>query len=554
MNPLEQLFEWLLAVTLRASILALIILAIQMLFYRWLPAQLRYILWLPMILVMILPALPVMPFGLFPEKPETPVVALTNPAEGGSDRRDEDKLTTAISISRTTSTNPLALGWLVGTCVVAFVGLVGYRRNMRQIESVAVPPGDMLLRMIEIVGREAGLKSNPRVLMSAKVGSPAVAGIVRPKLLLPEGFHDGFNTSEARLILLHEFTHMKRHDLLVNWLCCTLQALHWFNPILWFAFSRMRADREAACDARVLAIDPTDRRAEYGSTLLKLHETLNPLGLTLGFVGIFGRNAGLKSRIKQISKHRRTSAIARVSSLGIVAMLVVFGATKAQESNKSEITPVAKSIEAKLDTIIIPRLEVENAELPEVVDFLRIRSIQLDPEKDPALKGINIVILMPQVDGESSFKPKPITLQRKDATLRDLFQEIGKQSGMEIKVEETALTVFPSGVTLPLKEALAKPKPSGKAADFAAKIIIPKIDFTNVSLRDAVDFLNREVRRISKDNDAPPIILDAKADPDSRIRELRLTNAPLPIVLRYITEPIKHSWATDDRGIRVLSE
>ncbi len=555
MNPLESLFEWLLAATLRASILALIILAIRGLLHRWLAPQLRYMLWLPMMLVMVLPALPVMPFGLFPGEAETPVVGLTGPAEGrGSDLGGDGKSTPAIPVSHASSTNPLALAWLAGACVATFAGLVGYRRNMRRIESMAVPPGDALLRMIDMVGREAGLRRNPRVLMSANVGSPAVAGIVRPMLLLPEGFPEGFSASEARLILLHEFTHLKRHDLAVNWLSCALQALHWFNPILWFAFSRMRADREAACDARVLAIDSTDRRAEYGGTLLKLHETLNPLRFTLGFVGMFERNAGLKSRIRQISEHRRASAAARVCSLGMVVMLVAFGATRAQEPDKSGITPAAGSIEAKLDAIIIPRLDVENAELPEVVDFLRIRSMQLDSGKDPALKGINIVILMPEADGGSSFQPKPITLQRKNATLRDLLYEVGRQSGMDIRIQETAVTLSPSGATLPLREAEAKPKPTGRAADLAARIIIPRIDFTDVSLRDAVDFLNKEGRRISTDGNAPPIILAPNAAPDARIRELRLTNAPLPIVLQYITEPIGHSWAADDRGIRILSE
>lgn len=82
--------------------------------------------------------------------------------------------------------------------------------------------------------------------------------------------------------MLHEFTHLKHYDLPLNWVMCMLQAMHWFNPLLWFAFARMRADRELACDARVLSIDATDRRAEYGGALLKLQCMTPTHALSLG--------------------------------------------------------------------------------------------------------------------------------------------------------------------------------------------------------------------------------------------------------------------------------
>jgi len=33
-----------------------------------------------------------------------------------------------------------------------------------------------------------------------------------------------------------------------------VQIAHWFNPVIWFAFCRMRADRELACDALALSL------------------------------------------------------------------------------------------------------------------------------------------------------------------------------------------------------------------------------------------------------------------------------------------------------------
>lgn len=84
----------------------------------------------------------------------------------------------------------------------------------------------MLQAAIDEAALRAGLKHAPQALISPAVTSPAVTGFVRPLLLLPTGFPDGFSATEARLILLHEFSHLKRLDLPMNWLICLLQSLH----------------------------------------------------------------------------------------------------------------------------------------------------------------------------------------------------------------------------------------------------------------------------------------------------------------------------------------
>ena len=53
MNPLESFFQWLLATSLRASVLALVVLGLQFVLSRWLPARWRHALWLPVVLVLL---------------------------------------------------------------------------------------------------------------------------------------------------------------------------------------------------------------------------------------------------------------------------------------------------------------------------------------------------------------------------------------------------------------------------------------------------------------------------------------------------------------------
>ena len=49
--------------------------------------------------------------------------------------------------------------------------------------------------------------------------------------------------------------------------------IYWFNPAVWLAGRKMRADRELACDASVLGILQEGCYREYGSVLL--HHTAN---------------------------------------------------------------------------------------------------------------------------------------------------------------------------------------------------------------------------------------------------------------------------------------
>jgi len=372
MHSIETLFEWLLAASLRASVLALVILGIQFVLRHRLPAVWRHALWLPVLTVLVLPALPVLPatsFTLFPRAAVQPAPVPTsslpemsatmalpapvvNPALAAAATATpvaaEPSATTPSAVQKSF---PFAIIWLVGTCVVLAAGFTGYHRNMRRIRMTATPPDRDVQAVIAKAARDAGLADVPHTLISPAVASPAVTGFVRPVLLLPAGFPEGFNAAEARLILLHEFSHLKRLDLPLNWLMCVLQAAHWFNPLLWFAFARMRADREAACDARVLSLDSTDRRAEYGTALIKLQCATPSRAMCLGFVGIFERGAEIQSRIREISAHRQARAIWRVAGGGILTLLMVFGMIQARpagEASKADAQSLPRQVDDRI--------------------------------------------------------------------------------------------------------------------------------------------------------------------------------------------------------------
>jgi len=335
----EILFLWLLPASLRASVLVLVVLGLQLALRRWLPARWHHALWLPVVLVLVAPMLPASRFSLENRFQTKPVAAQAEPLSAVV---APESLVETQTVARAGSWQPdgrqlLFAAWFLGASGVLVVGGVGYRRSLHRIARGTVATGPEITASVARVACQLGLKRLPRIIVSTAVESPAVAGLLRPSLLLPIGFSNGFTAGEARLVLLHELTHLKRHDLPLNWLLCVLQALHWFNPLLWLAFARMRADRETACDAQVLGSDAEDRRADYGHALLKFQHTAASPALGLAFVGIFER-AGMRSRIRAIANHRRTHPAWGLAAAVMITALTLTGATRAQEA-KADTAP-----------------------------------------------------------------------------------------------------------------------------------------------------------------------------------------------------------------------
>ena len=69
------------------------------------------------------------------------------------------------------------------------------------------------------------LRATPILLESVEVTTPALYGLIRPRLLLPRGFLTRFSANELRFVFLHELAHLKRRDLWLNWLMAALQVV-----------------------------------------------------------------------------------------------------------------------------------------------------------------------------------------------------------------------------------------------------------------------------------------------------------------------------------------
>ncbi len=127
-------------------------------------------------------------------------------------------------------------------------------------------------------------------------------------------------------MLAHELAHLKRHDLMWNWLPTIVGWLFFFHPLVWLLKRSWLESQEAACDELLLQ-NSAARPSEYGRLLLKLSTRFSePPRAGLAAAGVMGAYRDLERRLLAMSRvkpfsHRRLLLAATV--LLILAPFVI---------------------------------------------------------------------------------------------------------------------------------------------------------------------------------------------------------------------------------------
>jgi len=136
-----------------------------------------------------------------------------------------------------------------------------------------------------------------------------------------------------RLVFLHEMAHIRRHDLGLNVLLMAAQFLHWFNPLVWLATHRIRADGELVCDDMVMNSLVAVERPSYGQVLLRLMDEFSAETSAFpGGIRVVSNKKEIKRRLIMIKNHRSSGFGGGLVTALVVAALVGATYTRAQDS------------------------------------------------------------------------------------------------------------------------------------------------------------------------------------------------------------------------------
>lgn len=223
--------------------------------------------------------------------------------------------------------------WLLGA--IGFLGWLIFVK-LRYYESLQHLMASGPKEVYELYDRcckELGVKPLPLWIVNKSM-SPGIAFFGEPVLLVPLSLCG--DESRLRFALLHELTHKKRGDHYMTLLLNILRAVYWFDPVVHFAFSELRADMESACDSDVLAYIGHEQKRGYLTVILDMFSyDTEPI---LGMSQIRSKRMA-KRRMKGAFMKSRTSPAFRAITLCIALIMSLCCFTTACQSAPEKDTP-----------------------------------------------------------------------------------------------------------------------------------------------------------------------------------------------------------------------
>ncbi|MEO3403996.1 M56 family metallopeptidase [Mucilaginibacter sp. CAU 1740] len=204
-------------------------------------------------------------------------------------------------------------------------------------------PADRLQTYADELCQKLGITKNVWVNFSRMVDAPCMIGFLSPVILLPITLTTYLSATEVEAILLHELSHIKRNDYLLNLLQQFISILLFFNPFAQLINRVINQERENSCDD--LVVQTTQQPLIYAHALLKLEQTRQQhLQLALA---ANGKKYHLLNRIERIMKTKKPIGNVR-------HLLVALAITAAGVSSVAWLNPTIKDGKLTVKKVTAP--------------------------------------------------------------------------------------------------------------------------------------------------------------------------------------------------------
>ncbi|MFN0075252.1 MAG: hypothetical protein ACKVY0_02135 [Prosthecobacter sp.] len=214
--------------------------------------------------------------------------------------------------------------------------------------------------------------------------------------------------------------------------------------------------------------------------------------------------------------------------LAVTLSLAVSGVLFAQQAAD------VPTVQQKLEKIIFPTVQFQDATIQQALEYLRIKSRDLDTITEaPGQKGVSFVVKM---DGTT---PAPISLDLKNVPLLEALRYCTELSGLKYRVEAHAVLVAPVFVETPIPPAATPPPVVGNAD----QIIFPTVQFAGATIAEAAEYIRVKSRDLDPAKQGVNIVVKP-GGPDTKIT-LDLRNIPVSHAIAYIAELSGHQLTAD---------
>ncbi len=238
--------------------------------------------------------------------------------------------TSATDPTLLTSANPLQI-WIAFFANIWLLGIFAFIIYMMI----------SCLRLKKEIRNAVHFKGN--IFVTDKIDSPFVFGFIRPCIYLPIHLEE----QSLEYVITHETVHIRRKD---NWwkiLGFLIVSIHWFNPLVWFAYILFCKDIELACDETVIKEMDSEHKADYAKALLSCSIKPSKFSLTTAAFG----EVGVKERIKSVMHYKKPAFwILIVTVLVCIGVAVCFLTNPVKSPNAPQVNSKNTGVITWFDT------------------------------------------------------------------------------------------------------------------------------------------------------------------------------------------------------------
>jgi beta-lactamase regulating signal transducer with metallopeptidase domain len=360
------------------------------------------------------------------------------------------------------------------------------RAAMRLALEDAVTADD--LSVLTRARKRAGVMRDVRLLRSPSIATPATVGLLRPSIVIPADTE--LAGAELETILTHECAHIARRDNLLSVIESIAGSALWFHPLVWIARRVLDGAREEACDAVVISSGNVGTYVTALGKVCGAAITPRTAGISCIVSNTFEEriNSIMRFGTRSLLPHRAvTSAVLAAIAVVTIGSGVAKALPRTSENDTASRYEVRATVTRDAPSNFVFNVTVRNRETAEITTshfqsapnetFTKkwgsvdkngveqdtvIRAIGRDDGTATVTVNINgeapvVIRMVPKVARPKASYDEPISLDLKDADIRDVLRTFAKMTNTDIVADrEIAGNITVSLYEIPWTEALDK--------------------------------------------------------------------------------------------------
>lgn len=411
---MTNLFSTILELTFKASIIFIVVYILQKLFQNFLSPKIKYLMWFLIIVSLTFPitiesrvSIYSLPSFFEPQasvqineisKTNTnknvnisteyisnkPIVNSKSNDINTNTLKDNEKNKTLPKKNFLTANYLLkfaSLIWLLGL----FSFMIIYILQLKKIKSIVNCQEELndeaIVSILEEAKSTLNISKNIKLYKTNEFSTPAITGILKVKILIPEYLLTCLSKNDLKFIIHHELCHLKRLDNITNYLILIYKTIYWFNPLIYIMFKHMRRDMEISCDNLVLDNINEKEHLDYGRTIINIMEKMSFQKQSVITTCLIEDKDEIARRIMMIKRYKNFSKLISVFTLAITIFVGCSAVSEPPKNNTKATQEVTKiedepKSEIKIDEQYLITLEKAESILKDKDNFYSLSKVE----------------------------------------------------------------------------------------------------------------------------------------------------------------------------------